>query len=75
MSAQTDRRYSKTEAETFIHLLGLWSYPAPHTMLDRRDPREYRRLLLKHLEANEGRKDDEGRWERDACRRELRCLK
>jgi hypothetical protein len=76
MSAQTDRRYGKTEAIEYVRLLGLWSYPDPASQVHRRDPAEYKRLLENLIKVNSAtRRDEVGRWEVAAARGELRGMK
>ena len=66
------RSYTQREIERFIKYLGCWTFANEVDAINRRDPAEYHRLLLKFLRVNMNRQDDVGKWERLAAMRALK---
>lgn len=65
------RNYTQFHAQRYVRFLGCWSFVNPTDAAKRRDPNEYRELLLKLIEANKTRDDKIGTWETLAAFEEL----
>lgn len=70
-----ERGYTRFDAVRYVKYLGCWTFVDIKTAIVRRDPNDYRELLLKLIEANKSRNDDAGKWETTEARKQLKALR
>jgi len=69
-----NNEYGKFQHERYVHLLGCWTFVNPTDAVKRRDPNDYKELLLKLITANKTRYDRGGQWEIQAAIKALEAL-
>lgn len=74
LQSNGDRRFTKKDAEDYVRKYGCWQFANPTDAIKRRDPQDYRELLIKLIETLKSRKDSVGVWETAAAKKELKTL-